>query len=193
MKQQAIFIVVLILLSATWISAQSADKTVESINKRYAQIGEKARLSETDDDQGEYGELFMNTLTVNSRNHQWRAIGIYGKTYKFFYKQIENIESRLYPDQLVFVKVERTESNRKYLDEYLYSDTGAIMLYRQTSETDGETPKERKIYFSGQTPLRTIVDGNTSGRFSATESKNLMETWRDASKIKELFIKSINL
>lgn len=184
---------ILIFLSSAYLSAQTIDKTVESINKRYAEIATKAKACESDDEQGEFGELFMNTLTINSREHQWRAVGIYGRTYKFFYRQVENIESRLYPDQLVFVKVERKESSRNYNEEYLYSDIGGLMFYRQTSENDEYTAKERKIYFSLRGPIRAIVDGKTSDRFSAAEGKNLAPISREAIKIRELFQRSINL
>ncbi len=194
MKKQQIFsVILLVLLSGLFVSAQSTDKTVESINKRYAEVAAKATACETDDDQGEYGELFMNTLTINSRSHQWRAVGIYGHTYKFFYRAVENDERRLYPDQLVFVRVERKVSNRNYAEEYLYSEKGELMFYAQKAENDDHAPAEKRIYFLRMQTLRTITDGKIQDRFPAAENKNLAEIQRVAARIKEIFDRSLRL
>ncbi len=193
MKQLPIFSAIFILLSATCAFAQSTDKTVESINKRYAEINAKAKACETDDDQGQYGELFMNTLTINSRNHQWRAVGIYGQTFKFFYRAVENDEKRLYPDQLVFVKVERAHSNRKYAEEYLYSDAGVLMFYSQRAENDGEVPADRRVYFSGPKPIRIVEDSRSSDRPTAKDSAAIKAINAESLKISDMFLRSLKL
>lgn len=190
MKRRLILDVILLLLVVTGVSAQSDDKTVESINKRYAEIAEKARLCETDDDQGEYGDLFMNALTINSRGHQWRAVGIYGKTFKFFYKAVENDERRLYPDQLVFVKVEGKESSRTYSEEYLFSEKGVLVLYQRKAEND-QSLRDVRVYFSGLKPINIMVDGKAKIRFSASESRGAAEAKRNAAEIKEMFARSM--
>ena len=193
MKQLPIFSAVFILLSAACAFAQSTDKTVESINKRYAEISAKVKACETDDDQGEYGELFMNTLTVNSRNHQWRAVGIYGQTFKFFYGAVENDEKRLYPDQLVFVKVERAHSNRTYAEEYLYSDAGVLMFYSQKAENDGEVPGDRRVYFSGPKPIRIVEGERSSDRPTAKDSAAIKAINAESLKISDMFLRSLKL
>ncbi len=193
MKKQLITNVILLLLLATGISAQSTDKTVESINKRYADTAEKVRLCETDNDQGEYGELFLNTLTVNSRNHQWRAVGIYGQTFKFFYRAVENDEKRLYPDQLVFVKVERAHSNRKYVEEYLYSDAGVLMFYSQKAENDGEVPADRRVYFSGAKAVRIVDDSRSRDRLTAKDGVAVKAINAESLKISDMFVRSLKL
>lgn len=193
MKQLPIFSAVVILLSAVGIFAQSTDKTVESTNKRYVEIAEKARLCETDDDQGEYGELFMNTLKVNSRNHQWRAVGIYGQTFKFFYKAVENDEKRLYPDQLVFVRVERAQSNRKYAEEYLYSDAGVLMLYSQKAENDGDVPSDRRVYFSGGKAVRIVEDSRSRDRLNVKDAATVKAINAESLKISDMFLRSLKL
>ena len=68
----------------------------------------------------------MNELTINSRNHQWRAVGIHQINYKFFYNGGDS-EEHMYPDQLVMVKVERKISNLRSLEEYVYSNTGELL------------------------------------------------------------------
>lgn len=193
MKQSSILSVILILLSATCISAQSTVKTIESIEKRYADIAAKAKACETDDDQGEYGELFMNTLSINNRNHQWRALGIYGQTFKFFYRTVGDDEKRLYPDQLVFVKVERKESNRTYTEQYLYSDVGLLVLYSQQSENDDRSPSERRLYFSAAKPLRIIEDGKARDKLNAEDMANVKDIRSQSGKVVEIFNRSINL
>jgi len=181
------------LIFAVGIFAQSTDKTVESINKRFAEISAKAKACETDDDQGEYGELFMNTLTINSRNHQWRAVGIYGQTFKFFYRAVENDEKRLYPDQLVFVKVERAQSNRKYAEEYLYSDAGVLMFYSQKAENDGEVPADRRVYFSGAKAVRIVDDSRSRDRLTAKDGAAIKAINAGSLKISDMFLRSLKL
>lgn len=192
MKKQ-IFCIAIFLVSCLAISAQTTNKTVEKIQKLYSETAEKARLVETDDDQGEFGPLFVNELTVNSRNHQWRAVGIHQISVKFFYKAVENNENRLYPDQLVYVKSASKESNRAYVVEYLFSEQGELILYSQQKENDDQTPTEQLIYFSRGAVIRVINDGKPHDKFSAAEMKNIAEIKRDALKLKGLFFKSIDL
>ena len=193
MNKQLITNVILFLLLATGISAQSIDKTVESINKRYAEISAKVKACETDDDQGEYGELFMNTLTVNSRNHQWRAVGIYGQTFKFFYRAVGNDEKRLYPDQLVFVRVERTQSNRKYAEEYLYSDAGVLIFYSQKAENDRDAPADRRVYFSGRKAVRIVEDTKSRDRLTAKDGATVKAIDAASLKIGDTFLRTLRL
>lgn len=187
MKSNILFIVVL-LLAANVGFAQS----IAEIQKRYAQLAEKARLCETDDEQGEYGALVMNELTVNSRRHQWRAVGIYGQTYKFFYKGGES-ERRLYPDQLVLVKTERTVSNRTYSEEFLFSDAGALMFYYQRSQNDDQMPAERRVYFSRGRAVRVIEDNKTRDRMTARDLTVVAEVLSQSRRINDIFTRSIKL
>ena len=180
------------LILAIGVSAQSVDRSVESIRKRYEDIAPKARLCETDDDQGEFGELFLNTLVTNSRNHQWRAVGIHQITYKFFYTGGDS-EQHLYPDQLVFVKTERRESNRTYREEFLYSDAGVLLFYFQKAENDSEIPAERRIYFSGPRAIRIIDDGKTRDRLTAADQKAVRDIAASNGAIKDIFARSLKL
>lgn len=183
-----ILLIAILLLAANAGFAQS----VEAIQKRYADIAEKARLCETDDDQGEYGELVMNTLAINSRRHQWRAVGIYGQTYKFFYKGSDS-ERHLYPDQLVFVKAERRVSDRTYDEEFLFSDAGVLMFYFQKAENDNRAPAERRIYFSGGKEIRVVEDQKTRNRMTAKDVAIAKEILSQSRDIKDIFKLSIKL
>lgn len=191
MKTKLTIIAFLLLLSVG-ISAQSIDKTVESIRKRYQDIAEKARGCETDEELGQYGELFMNTLTVNSRNHQWRAVGIHQLSYKFFYAGGDS-EKHMYPDRLVFVKTERRESNRNYSEEFLYTDAGVLMFHFQKAENDDQVPAERRVYFSGSKAVRVIEDGKVRDRLTAKDVQTVRDVTRSNARIKDLFIRSIQL
>ncbi|HQZ95031.1 MAG TPA: hypothetical protein PLP21_01870 [Pyrinomonadaceae bacterium] len=191
MKTKLTIIAFLLLLSAG-ISAQSVDKTVESIRSRYQVIAEKARGCETDGELGQYGDLVMNTLTINSRNHQWRAVGIHQLTYKFFYAGGDS-EKHLYPDRLVFVKTERRESNRNYSEEFFYSDAGVLMFYFQKAENDDQVPAERRVYFSGSKAVRVIEDGKLRDRLTANDLKTVRDVTASNASIKDLFIRSIKL
>ncbi len=191
--KRTITLLLSILFAGISISAQAADKIVAATNSLYADVAEKARLCETDDDQGQYGELVMNELTVNSRDHQWRAVGIYGQRHRFFYKGVEGDEKRLYPDQLVFVKSERRSSNRTYREEYLYSAAGALIYYIQRAENDEMVPAERRIYFSGPRAIRLIDDGKARDRMSKQDLAVIKEAADAGRKIKALFDRSIDL
>ena len=191
MKKQISGVLVLLLLSIC-VSAQTNDKTVEKIRTYYTDIAEKARLCEIDDDRGQLGELFMNELVVNKRNHQWRAVGIHNLSYKFFYRGGDS-EKHMYPDRLVMVKAERKESNRVYNEEYLYSDAGVLMFYFQKAENDDQTPGKRRIYFSGIKPVRIIEDGKTRDKLTAKDIAVVKEITSQSAKIKEMFSRSIKL
>jgi len=186
------FFVLTFALSAFTISAQSVANSIRSIDDRYKDIAAKATACETDDEQGEYGPLVMNTLFINSRSHQWRAVGIYGQSFKFFYQGGDN-EKNLYPNQLVFVKVERKESNRVYREEYLFSDKGDLQFYLRTAENDEQTPKELKIYTEAMRALRIVENSKSRDKFNSADVKAEAEARRSAAKIRELFIKSIAL
>ena len=191
MEKQIVCVAILMLAGVT-ISAQTVDKTVGAIKQRYADIAEKARLAEADPERGEYGELVMNELTINTGNHQWRAVGIYGQKYKFFYKGGDS-EEHLYPDQLAFVTVERKVSIRTYREEFLYSDAGALMFYRQTAENDDQAPGSRLVYFSGIKAIRIIEDGKSRDILNARDAATVKEIRSQSGKIVDIFNRSIKL
>lgn len=191
MKKE-ILCVSIILLVGLGVSAQTVEKSVEKIRSVYKDVAEKARLAETDTDRGETGELVMNELTINKRNHQWRAVGIYRQTYKFFY-QGGNSEEHLYPDQLVMVKAERKVSDRTYSEEFLFSETGELLFYFQKAENDKTVPSERRVYFAGIRPIRVVDDGKTSDRLAIKAAASIKDIVAESAKIKELFVKSIKL
>ncbi len=182
----------LLLVAGLGVSAQTTEKTVVEIRSYYKDISEKARLAESDDDQGELGELVMNELVINKRNHQWRAVGVYGQTYKFFYSGGDS-EAHLYPDQLVLVRVGRKVSNRVYLEEYLYSKSGELIFCFQKSENDDQVPAERRVYFSGIKAIRIAEDEKIRDRLTARDAQIVKEIFRQSRKIKEIFIRSIKL
>jgi hypothetical protein len=191
MTKQMTGIIFLLLLSLG-VSAQTAARSVEKIEKSYADVSEKARLADTDDEQGQYGGLFVNELTINSRNHQWRAVGIYGQTYKFYYRSLDT-EDHMYPDQLVLATGTRRSSNRIYREEYLFSETGTLMFYYQRAEGETDTPTEVRIYFSGSKPIRIIEDKKSRDRMTAEDIKLASKVVTFAGKVRDLFNRSINL
>lgn len=187
MKSSILLIVILCLTNNA-----AFGQGVDEIKKRYAEIAEKARLCETDDEQGEYGELVMNELTINSRRHQWRAVGIYQPTYKFFYRGGDS-ERHLYPDQLVFVKSERRVSNRTYNEEFLFSDAGVLLFYFQKAENDDQVPAERRVYFSRGKAIRVVEGNKTRDRLTAKDGAVVTEILVQGRNIKDIFDRSIKL
>lgn len=191
MKNQIVF-VSFFLFAVLTVSAQSPNKAVESIRKAYSDAAEKARLAETDDEQGEIGEFVMNELAINSRGHQWRAVGIYGQKFKFFYKG-GNSEEHHYPDELVLVKAVRSVSNRKYAEEYLFDGLGRLIFYFQKAENDEMTPAESRIYYDAGRAIRVIIDGRTRDKLSAADLKKAREVHAAAVKLRDVFNRTINL
>lgn len=189
MKKE-IFCIALLLAAAAGVSAQ-ANKNIEKIDTYYKEVSEKARLCETDDEHGETGELVMNTLTINSRNHQWRAVGIYGQTLKFFYKGGDS-EIHMYPDKLVLIVNERKVSAQRYRDEWLFSENGELMLFTYKVESE-EPPLEARIYFSGGKAIRTVEGKKVTDRLSALDLKYTNAHAAEGRRLKELFARSINL
>lgn len=191
MKKQ-IFHAALIAFFALSVAGQSTEKTVESIRKYYSNVSEKARLAETDDEQGQFGDLVMNELVINKRDHQWRAVGIFKETYKFFYRGGDS-EKHMYPDQLTMVKVERHSSNRTYTEEFVYDGSSRLVFYFQTAENDELAPTERRLYFSLSRPIRINEEGKIRDRLTAKDLKTATEVLADSGKIKDLFLRSIKL
>ena len=191
MKKQITGIIFLLLLSLS-ISAQTTDRSVEKIRKIYTDVAEKARLAENDDEQGQFGELVMSELVINKRSRQWRAVGIYGQTFRFFYKG-GNSEAHLYPDELVMVKAERRVSNRKYAEEYLFDGSGRLIFYFQRSENDDQTPAERRIYFDAARAVRVTEDGKSRDKLTAADLATAREAAAAAARIRDVFARSIKL
>jgi hypothetical protein len=183
-----ILLIAILLLAANAGFAQSVD----AIQKRYADIAEKARLCETDNEQGEYGELVMNELAINSRRHQWRAVGIYGQTLKFFYKGGDS-ERRLYPDQLVFVVNERKVSDRNYREEYLFSNAGALVYYFYKDDVLADKPSGIKVWFSAQKAVRIEQDGRIRNRMTKADVFSTNQRLATAARLMQFFKRSIEL
>lgn len=180
----------LLVILASGVFAQSDSSTVSIIDKTYSEVSAKAKVAETDDEQGQYGELFVNQISINSRDHQWRAVGVYQPVYKFFYR---SGEEDLYPETLVMISAGRKVSDRSYSEDYLFNEKGALVYYFQKAENDEQMPAERRIYFSAGKAIRVIEDGKTRDRMTAKDLKLTAETARAAAKLKDLFVRSMNL
>lgn len=188
--KNTLFAILLLLLTGSIGSAQTTEKTIERIRTYYTEISEKATAAETDDDQGEFGDLIMNELVINKRNHQWRAVGRYQISYKFFYK---TTGEHLYPETLVLIKTERHVSSRSYTEEYLYNEKGALLFYFQKAENDDEVPAERRVYFNLGKAIRIIEDDKKRDKPTVKDSATVKEVLLESVKIKELFTRSIKL
>lgn len=187
---KTIFALCIMLLLFSSGSAQSTEKTVEKIRAYYTEVSEKATAAETEDDQGEFGDLIMNELVINKRNHQWRAVGRFQETYKFFYK---TAGEDLYPETLVLVKTERHVSGRSYTEEYLYNEKGALLFYFQKAENDDQVPSERRIYFNLGKAIRIIEDEKKRDKLTIKDLATVKEILLESGKIVAIFKGSIKL
>lgn len=182
----------LIALSCGAVFGQNADRAVEQIRAIYNDVSPKAAACESDEEQGQYGPLVMNELSINAREHQWRAIGIYGKIVRYFYRGGDS-EKHLYPDQLVFIKSVRRESNRSYSEEFLFSDAGKLIFYFQRAENDELSPAERRIYFADGRAIRMVEDGRSRDRLGKGDRAAADAAAGLARELKYLFERSIKL
>lgn len=180
------------LAAAGAINAQNTNAAIEKIRAHYIDVSEKARLTESHEEQGRFGELILNELVINKLDHPWRAVGVYKQGFKFFYKASGD-EKRLYPDQLLLVKTERKISNRSYNEEFLFSTDGSLMFYFQKAVGDDEVPAERRVYFSGTRAIRIVEDGKTRDALLPKDATTVRETAALARKVKEVFNGSIKL
>ena len=167
MKRQAA--IVLLLLAAPLVALSQTEKTVQRIRAVYNDASEQSRLAENDPEHGATGPLVMNELTVNSLNHQWRAVGIYQQRFRFFYRGGDS-EEHLYPDELVLVKADRKVSARSYAEEFLFDKSGRLIFYFQRSENDDVEPVERRVYFAAGKAVRVIEDGRSRDRLGKQDT-----------------------
>ena len=182
------------LIAASLCAFGQTAKTVASIDKLHTEIAAKAAACEKDDEQGEIGPLVMNTLAVNSRGHQWRAVGQYRPTYRFFYRSVEDDENRLYPDQLVFVVRDHLVSDRKNYEEYLFNDAGRLVFHKQRFIHDEKGPIERLVYFSDLgKAIRITENGKPREKFSELDRSVVADIVKTAEKLTDLFRLSINI
>lgn len=188
--KHTLFALLVLLLTVPVISAQTTGKTVEKIHTYYNEVSEKAKAAETEDDQGEFGELIMNELVINKRGHQWRAVGQFRVAYKFFYK---TWGETMYPETLVLIAVERKVSDRSYTEEYLYNEKGALLYYFQKAENDDQVPAERSVYFNLGKAIRIVEGEKKRDRLTAADAAMVKDVSVQSAKIKDLFMRSTKL
>lgn len=134
----------------------------------------------------------MNELVINKLGRQWRAVGTHILRYKFFYQGGET-EARMYPDELVLVKVKKSISDRTYEQEFLYDDKGALVFFGQTAENDDEVPDELHIYFALGKVIQVLGMGKVVNKLSAKHNEMIREVTADSAKIKTIFNSSLKL
>ncbi len=191
MKKLILTLAVIPLLAGA-IAAQTAASAIDTIRARYNEVAEKARLAESDEDLGRLGGLVMNELSINKLGHQWRAVGIYEQTYKFFYAGGDS-EKHLYPDRLVFVISDRKVSAREYYEEFLFAERGDLIFYFQRTENDAESAGETRLYLKASKVIRVIEDGKMRDRPTAKDAAAAKQMIDKARELRELFDRSIKL
>jgi hypothetical protein len=194
MKRLSLILLFVALLSIS-ARAQSVEKSVEKIRNFYNEVGKKIEFIEQGGEQGMYGELVCNELTVNKHEHSWPAVGNYKSSYKFFYEfsgDDETKDPNPYPDRLVKIVVHSSMSARSYYQEFLYDKRGSLVFY-YLKATEEETPKETRVYFNAGKAIRVISEGKTRDKLTAEDLKTAREVLQKSAQVKELFIKSLKL
>lgn len=192
-----IVVISCVLFSVIAASAQTpTDKSVAAVRKVYDMYSAQAKQVETDDEQGEIGPLIMNELTLNTRDHQWRAVGKYNDKYLFFYDGGDD-EKELYPEDLRLVKRVSLISDRPNTEEYLYNDDGRLIFHKQTFVHHEEGTITREIYFSvtklAVKAIRIVQNGKPRDKFSSIDAAVISETIKSSEKLYDLFKQSIHL
>lgn len=96
-----------------------------------------------------YCGYYLNELHINKNGEQWRAVGQYHKTVKFWYTddpgQIDEEEGK--PVSVLKV-VEVTVESTYYDVEYFFFDNGELVYYSKHFEaSDGS--EDTEVYFDG--------------------------------------------
>lgn len=190
-KKLSLFAAIL-ALKYTAAFSQPAERRAETIRLRYAEITEKVRLAETDDDAAATGEIVVNELTVNARNRQWRAVGIFNTNLKFFYTGGDT-EKSLYPDRLVFVKMTGNISARIVYDELLFSDSGELKFHFRRADGDRPHPNETRIYFEKGRAFRIIDNGKIRDRLTAADLRAAAGRVEPARHLKAIFSSTLRI
>lgn len=195
MKRSGFVIALLLFAFLNVAQAQTVEKSVEKIRDFYNDVNKKVDFIEQGGEQGNYGELVCNELTVNKYEHSWPAVGIYKISYKFFYEFDKGDSKRdpnPYPDRIVKIVSRSEVSSRRYYQEFLYDKTGALIFYFLKAEEE-ETPKETRVYFSAGKAIR-FMDGEKKRDNPTTEDlKTVREILKKSAQAKEAFVKTLSL
>ena len=190
-----LFFVFLLLGFVNVAEAQTVEKSVETIRSFYNEVGKKVEFIEQGGEHGNYGELVCNELIVNKYEHSWPAVGFYKVSYKFFYEYsgYDPIKDpNPYPDRIVKI-VEKSEiSVRRYYQEFLYDQTGALVFCFLKAEEE-ERPKETRVYFSAGRAIRFVEGEKKRDNLTVEDMKAVREILQKSSRVKEIFTKSLTL
>lgn len=195
MKRISFVIALLLFAFMNAAQAQTVEKSVEKIRSYYNEVSKKVEFIEQGGEQGNYGELICNELSINKYEHSWPAVGIYRVNFKFFYefdKGDANRDPNPYPDKIVKIVSQSDVSSRHYYQEFLYDKTGALIFYFLKAEED-ETPKETRVYFSAGKAIRLMEDEKKRDKLTADDLKTVREILKRSAQVKEIFTKSLSL
>lgn len=189
------FLILLMSLFVHVAQAQTVEKSVEKIRDFYTEVGKKIEFIEQGGEQGNYGELVCNELTINKFEHSWPAVGIYKISYKFFYefdKGDSNRDPNPYPDRIVKITSRSDVSSRRYYQEFLYDKTGALIFYYLKAE-ENETAKETRVYFSAGKAIRFTEGEKKRDKLTAEDIKTQREILQKSAQVREIFTKTLAL
>ena len=177
---------IFLVLSASFVSAQAADKRISEIDSLLTETDNTVALSEKE---GEYSPTYTIELAVNKVGVQYPAVGTYSHIAKFYYT-FGDREKDPYPNRLIKINVVTRRSAMVTNAEFLYDARGSLVF--GLVRTEGVEQRETRFYFTNGVLIKMIDSGkevnvrqrsvlDTAAAFK-TESTRLVAMFKSALK-----------
>jgi hypothetical protein len=177
--------IILLLLLCFVFRAAAQDAEIGKIKTLYTETQELiATMSAPSEEMR--GGLYCSELTVNKYDAQWRAVGTYLKTIRFWYTdQPEFAEMEGGSKASALRKVEissKWAAGNTEHTELLFDKGQLVFCFKKDASYDNiETPKEMRWYFSGDKLIRY------------QEGINILKEMPDAKEIQALSQRMLEL
>jgi hypothetical protein len=135
--------------------AWADEPAIREIKALYGETASAIALAQ----KGEWGGLYCNELTVNSRSGSWRAVGNYSKKVVFWYSdqpEFAVAEGNRSESVLAKVEVRETAAVRSFYREFLFANGKLVFFFRSEKSDDGAASEER-IYCKDGKPLLRLL------------------------------------
>lgn len=171
--------------------SQAQDKT-QPIRTLYQKVNEAIAACKNNE-----CEMYCNELVVNSKNNQWRAVGVFKKIIQFWYTDQPEFYKEEYPEQgetgvgaLQKVVIETKSTYRENI-ELLFDKGNLVFFYYNYAYNQEPTEKqEYRFYFSNDQLVKFIANTAVSESDRTYKEKEFQIILDMAKEYQKLFLKS---
>lgn len=156
-------------------------KEIQEIRRQYIAVNQDIELCKQLED--EPCNLYKNTLSTNTQDKPWAAVGTYQSVIDFWYKNVPNDGPPKYG--LFKVNAKTLRSARTEFEEYLFDLNGNLIFYFFKLDGDGnaENQQEYRFYFQAEKLIEYKENiGNEEEEYqiySNTDAKTILEKAAD--------------